>query len=47
MNAAGLLVDNRLNVGDQVIEISADYTTPTNYYVSAVSAGAATLTASS
>jgi hypothetical protein len=38
---------DRLRVGDQVVSISADYTTRVQYYVSAVATEQATLIASS
>jgi len=46
MTGAGLLVDNRLVVGDQVWVIADDYTAQVLYNVASVSSGAATLQAS-
>jgi len=47
VTAAGFFTDKRLNVGDQIDVLTADYTSITRYRVSAVSAkGAATVVAS-
>jgi hypothetical protein len=42
---AGFFVDTRLNVGDIIQELKADYTVLTFYRVSATTAGAATVLA--
>ena len=46
VTGAGFFVDNRLNVGDQIWLITATYDQQILYYVSAVTAGAATVVAS-
>lgn len=45
VTAAGFFTDKRLNVGDQMDVIASAYTARVPYYVSAVSNGAATVTA--
>ena len=45
VTATSYFVDRRLGVGDIIQELSADYTVLTFYRVSAVSGGAATVTA--
>lgn len=45
VTTAGFMTHAALTVGDQVLVVSADGKTQTPYYVSAVSNGAATLTA--
>lgn len=47
VTGAGYFEKNDLVVGDQIVVISADYTTRVDYYVSAVASGAATVVASS
>lgn len=46
VTGAGFFVDYRLNVGDQIWVIADDYTAQVLCYVSAVSDGSATVTAS-
>lgn len=46
VTSAGYLVDNRLNVGDQVLVLADDYAAWLPYKVTAVTDGAATIVAS-
>lgn len=47
VTATGYFNDIRVKAGDQIVSISADYTTRVQYYVSAVANNAATVIASS